>query len=443
METPIFDFLTNYANSGTLRMHMPGHKGLAPIESLSSAYELDITEIAGADSLFEAERIIRKSEENASHLFGTLETVYSCGGSTLSIQAMLYLMKQERRTVVAMRTVHRSFLNACILLGLRVVWVYPDEENGILSGEYSPAAFEKCLTALEGERACVYATSPDYTGHMTDIKSLAHVCRKFSAPLLVDNAHGSHLMFTEEKLHPMSLGADLCCDSAHKTLPCLTGCGYLHTSSEKYNGRLKQAMSIFGSTSPSYLMLCSLDLCNDFLENNISGNLRMISDKVNSIKTALKDRYIFRKSEPLHIAIDTAAMGWDGRVLADQLTAIGCYPEYAGREMVLLLLSAAEKQENILRLQDMLTRCEDCPDNKPVQKAPAFPKMQSVMSMREAALSPSRLLPVEEAVGRVCAGVHVPCPPAVPIVISGEVITEQATEILKFYGVDSIETVDI
>ena len=116
METPIYDFLKEYGAKKTVRAHMPGHKGRSPVPELDEAYTLDITEISGADSLFEAEGIIKQSEENARRLFGTEETVYSCGGSTLSIQAMLFLMKQENRRVIAGRNVHRAFLNACILL---------------------------------------------------------------------------------------------------------------------------------------------------------------------------------------------------------------------------------------------------------------------------------------------------------------------------------------
>lgn len=442
MNTPIYDFLRKYAGNQTLRMHMPGHKGMSPAEELYGAYALDITEITGADSLFEAGGIISESEKNASSLFGTEETVYSCGGSTLCIQGMLYLMKQENRCVIAGRTVHKAFLNACILLGLEVIWVYPREEKGILSGKYEPEDFEKALARLNGKEGCVYITSPDYTGNMQDIAELSHICRKYSAPLLVDNAHGAHLAFTEEKLHPMQLGADLCCDSAHKVLPCLTGCAYLHTSSERYKGRLKGAMGMFGSTSPSYLMLCSLDLCNVFLEKQCRKTLSEIISDAEEMKKTLGGRYIFRENtDHLHITIDTGAMGWDGRRLGEQLEAMGCYPEYAGREAVVLLLSAAEPWEDILLLEAALGGCEDVPDSGYEGEPPVFPKPLQAMSMREAALSGSETVNVREAIGRICAGVKVPCPPAVPIVISGEVIDENTVNTLEFYGIKEVEVV--
>ena len=125
MDTPLYDFLVNYAGSGTVRAHMPGHKGRSLLPELSALYSFDITEINGADSLFEADGIIRRSEENMSALYGTADTFYSAGGSTLCIQAMLAAMKLEGRTVIAVRNVHRAFLNAAALLDLEVKWLMP------------------------------------------------------------------------------------------------------------------------------------------------------------------------------------------------------------------------------------------------------------------------------------------------------------------------------
>lgn len=449
METPIYDFLTKYAKKKLLRMHMPGHKGYAPENifdnNLADLYSLDITEIHGADSLFEADGIIKKSEENAARLYNSVETVYSCSGSTLCIQAMLCLMKQENRHVIAGRTVHKSFLNACILLGLNITWIYPKEENGILSGKYDMLDFEKALTDADGKPCCVYITSPDYIGNMADIKSLSEISHKYNAPLLVDNAHGAHLAFTPNNLHPMTLGADLCCDSAHKTLPCITGCSYLHTSNEKYKGRLKSAMNMFGSTSPSYLMLMSLDLCNRFLAENAKESIEKIYKMTINMKKRLSEKYnyIFGSGqEILHIFIDTAKMGTCGTEFAEKLESLGCYPEYAGNDAVILLLSASQKTEDIMNLEKILEKC------MPIQKIthtatnpPSFPKPNTIMDMRSAALSSSEIIKIENAVGRICADVKVPCPPAIPIVISGELIDENAVETMKFYGIKEVAVV--
>ncbi|MBP5579159.1 MAG: amino acid decarboxylase, partial [Ruminococcus sp.] len=134
MDTPIYDFLRSYADSGILRAHMPGHKGNAPAAELGKLFALDITEIKGADSLFETEGIIAQSESNTAKLYGSRASVFSAGGSTLCIQAMLAIMKQEGRRVIAVRNVHRAFLNAAALLGLDVQWIMPEYSGGILSG---------------------------------------------------------------------------------------------------------------------------------------------------------------------------------------------------------------------------------------------------------------------------------------------------------------------
>lgn len=450
METPIYDFLKEYSKKDPLRMHMPGHKGYAPENildnnNLNALYSLDITEIHGADSLFEADGIIKKSEENAARLYNSAETVYSCGGSTLCIQAMLCLMKQENRRVIAGRTVHKAFLNACILLDLNITWVYPKEENGILSGKYDIADFEKALADADGKSCCVYITSPDYMGNIADIKSLSEISHKYNAPLLVDNAHGANLAFTPDNLHPMTLGADLCCDSAHKMLPCITGCAYLHTSNEKYKGRLKSAMNMFGSTSPSYLMLMSLDLCNRFLAENARENIAEIYKATINMKKRLFEKYSYifgSGQEILHIVIDTAKMEICGNELAEKLESLGCYPEYSGNDAVILLLSASQKAEDILSLEKILEKCMPIKKVKQTKiNPPSFPKPYAVMDIRSAALCSSEIIKIENSIGRICADVRVPCPPAIPIVISGELIDKKAVDTMRFYGIKEVAVV--
>ena len=248
MNTPVYDFLIQYAERDPVRLHMPGHKGRFGAPALQCATTLDLTEITGADSLFEAEGILAESERNAASLYGTAYTFYSCGGSTLCIQTMLLLMKQQGRAVLAARNVHRAFLNTCVLLDLPVQWIYPRESDGILSGTYDLADFEAALQQ-QTRPACVYVTSPDYLGRMADIAGLAELCHRYHAKLLVDNAHGAHLAFLPWRCHPIQLGADYCCDSAHKMLSGLTGTAYLHVRSDidVEPERVRDAMAMFGS----------------------------------------------------------------------------------------------------------------------------------------------------------------------------------------------------
>lgn len=433
MDTPIYDFLKNYSSSGTLRCHMPGHKGMDG----KLPYDLDITEIKGADSLFEADGIILRAEKNTSALYGTAASFFSAGGSTLCIQAMLAAMKLQGRTVVAVRNVHRAFLNAAVLLDLDVRWILPDCENGILSGKISLEETEKMLNSVP--EPCLYVTSPDYTGRMADIPALSELCRRYGAPLLVDNAHGAHLRFFPESLHPMSLGADICCDSAHKMLPALTGAAFLHTSRREYGAILRQCMSLFASTSPSYLIMCSLDLCNKYIEEKISEDIRSGLEHLERLRSRFSGRLLFADGEPFHITIQAAESGYDGNELAELLRKNGAECEYSDCGTVILLMSPVNTGEDFRRLGDALEKSLNKAEKRqrtPVRTHLVLP--ERAMSVRDAVFAPSEEIPVEEAEGRICGAVKVPCPPAVPIAASGEIIDRACINIFKTYGISSV-----
>ena len=255
MKTPICDFVRQYAEEKNLRLHMPGHKGKGPLGFES----WDITEIDGADVLYHCDGIIKESQDNAAKLFGSAKTVYSAEGSSLAIRAMLYLAtlygksQGQRPLIAAGRNAHKTFMTAAALLDLEVQWLYPENRESILSCHITAEGLEKYLST-EGEKAtAVYITSPDHLGNRADIQALSVVCRRHGALLLVDNAHGAYLNFLPQSLHPMALGADLCCDSAHKTLPVLTGGAYLHIGKgapDLLSQQAERAMALFASTSP-------------------------------------------------------------------------------------------------------------------------------------------------------------------------------------------------
>ena len=284
MKTPVCDFVAAYGQSGIARLHMPGHKGKGPL----GCEGRDITEIAGADSLYEAGGVIAQSEQNAAALFGAKATFYSAGGSSQCIGAMLCLalQKSKSRVVLAARNAHKSFLHAAALLDADVRWLWP-RPYSLLACPVTPELLENALAALPEAPAAVYITSPDYLGNVQPVAALAKVCRAHDAPLLVDNAHGAYLHFLPAPAHPLDEGADLCCDSAHKTLPVLTGGAYLHLSreAEAQVGRwAKSAMALFGSSSPSYLILQSLDLCNRYLSEDYPGRLAAFLPQVEQLR---------------------------------------------------------------------------------------------------------------------------------------------------------------
>lgn len=439
MKTPICDFASRYAQSNAVRMHMPGHKGA----SLLGMEALDITEIDGADSLYEADGIIKQSEEAASSLF-ECPTLYSTEGSSQCIRAMLYLAlmdaKRKHKTckVAAGRNAHKTFLSAAALLDLDVLWMFPPEDASYLSCVIEPEKLERLLEAEQP--TAVYVTSPDYLGHTCDIRALAEVCHRHDALLLVDNAHGAYLKFLPESGHPLDLGADICCDSAHKTLPVLTGGAYLHIRDKELYALGKQALVLFGSTSPSYLILQSLDACNRYLADGYREKLAGFIRKTEKLKAVLSEKgYQLDGSEPIKITICAKAYGYTGMELAAAIEEQGVVCEFADPDFLVLMLTPENTDEELLRVEQALT---SVPRKEAIQEAP--PRMarpERVMRIREAMLSMSQEVSAEQAVGCVLSAATVGCPPAVPIVVCGERIDESAAACFQYYGIQTCRIV--
>lgn len=445
MDTPICDFARRYAEDGALRLHMPGHKGGGPL----GVEALDLTEIEGADSLYEASGIIRQSEKNAGALFGA-ETFYSCEGSSLCIRAMLYLcVLHARKTgcrplVAAGRNAHKTFLCAAALLDLEVLWLCPERQSSYLSCVLDAEQLDRTLREAKEKPVAVYLTSPDYLGNMVDIKSISQVCHHHGVLLVVDNAHGAYLRFLPESRHPVDFGADLCCDSAHKTLPVITGGAYLHIAPcapRWMVDQAKNAMALFGSTSPSYLVLQSLDQANRYLSGDYRQRLSGFVTQVDGLRNRLHAHgYTLRGDEPLKLTVSTKPYGYRGQELARLLQEQGIVCEFCDPDFLVLMLTPDIGQAGLQRLETALLAI---PAGAPISDAPPIPCLpQRIMSVRQAALSPSETIPAEESLGRVLAAATVSCPPAVPVVVCGERVDEAALACFRYYGIGSCAVVE-
>lgn len=440
MKTPIVSFLKSYQEKSPVRMHMPGHKGAGIL-----GFEgMDLTEIYGADELFAAEGIIKESEQNASSLFGC-PTYYSTQGSTLCIQTMCTILCQDAKSkgkkpkILAGRNAHRSFIHAAALLDFEIEWLYGNSDY--LSCKIHAEDLEKAI--IESLPTAVYLTNPDYLGNLLDIQSLASVCKKHNVLLAIDNAHGAYLRFLEPSLHPIDLGADLCCDSAHKTLPVLTGGAYLHLSeslNQVWKNDVKHFMEYFSSTSPSYLIMASLDAANEVLDTTFRNSLSECVRSVASLKnTLVQHGYTILSGEPMKITISTKEFGYTGNEIANLLMECDIYPEFYDSDYIVLMPSPYNTKGDLKRLETCLCGIE----RKPllINKPPKLEQSKKAMNVRQALFSSSITLDVSKSLGQVCSSVTVSCPPAILPVIPGEVISESSIEVMKYYGIETVRVV--
>ncbi len=443
MDIPICDFVREYTKKEYVRLHMPGHKG----KGFLGVENFDITEINGADTLYEAKGVIAKSEENASRIFDTRKTFYCTGGSSQALKAMLYLakVKSENKSdvIVTTRAAHQSFYSACTLLNLMPCFIEQNEHNVLYNEVISAKKLDETLNSLKKPPLAVFVTSLDYLGTVQNIPQLSKVCKKHNTVLLADNAHGAYLRFTNE--HPINLGADLCCDSAHKTLPALTGAAYLHVGKNakfEYENIAKKALLLFGSTSPSYLILQSLDYLNKILADNYEEKLLVCIEKIKALKANLKSiGFDVLKTDELKLVINANKIGYTGEELAQLLRNCNIESEFCDNTFTVFMFTT---QNDSSEFKKLLLAFKSIEQKKQIGQNLVFEREKShfAMSPREALLSRCKRVEVENAIGKICADVCFSCPPALPIVVSGEVISENIVKKLKYYNVTHIDIIE-
>ena len=442
MSTPLLGAVEEYLRKDRARFHMPGHKGLAlPVIGQAAAY--DITEVEGADSLYEASEAIAETERRYAALYGAAGSFLSAGGSTLCIQAMLALAAPPGSRLLVGRGAHTAAINAMALLDLHPVWLYPDMDavTGLPMALTAPMV--RAALAEQPDILGVYLTSPDYFGTIAEIEQIAAVCCEHHIPLLVDNAHGAHLAFCEPSLHPIRLGADLCADSLHKTLPVLTGGALLHSGSPRFLAGAKRAMALFGSTSPNYLVLLSADAALPYLQTKAAADFAYCAQRIAALKTkASAIGYLLPTGviDPYRLTLGFGGIGYTSAEFGQKLRACGIEPEYLSDRFCVLMASGFTTAQNFDRLEQAL-------DNIPPRRALAAPPLQAVQhpqkacSLREAALAPFQTLPLEQAIGGVASRAVTPCPPGIPVVVPGEIVDEAVCALLKNGGISHVDVV--
>ncbi|MEG1996138.1 MAG: aminotransferase class I/II-fold pyridoxal phosphate-dependent enzyme [Oscillospiraceae bacterium] len=358
---------------------------------------------------------------------------------------MVSLFCKPNDTIIAARNAHISFINIVVLLGLNVEWVLPlyNDSDGV-SGEVQSEDIEKAIIKNRDAKA-VYITSPDYLGVMSDIKSIARVCKKYGVVLIVDNAHGAHLKFLSQDIHPLTLGATVCCDSAHKTLPALTSSAYLHISkdSDVSYEQCKRAMSVYGSTSPSYLTLMSLDLCNKYLYNSAKSDFAELSLRSEKLYEAMKKQGIPSVAKNMDITKLTVSLRYTSLSFLQVLELLEknkIEPEYISEQYIVFMISPQNTKEDFEALHNFISGLVPM-KNEQVKGNELFRLPQSELRPRQAYFMEKENISINDSVGRICAENKILCPPGVPIITCGEIINEQTKNLLKRSSILTINVV--
>lgn len=425
---PLEKALDEYIGKDLSRFHMPGHKGA---ESFPDYYKYDVTEVEGTDSLFESSGAIAETEERFAKIYGAGATLLSAGGSTLCIEGMMAAALDPGDEIIIARNCHASAVNSMALLDINPVWINPRDFDG------AKKAFE-----CHPKAKALYLTSPDYFGTLSDIKSFAKLAHENGAKLLVDNAHGAHLHFFDDEMHPISLGADMCADSLHKSLPVLTGGALLHIKKGSLRNAAKQKMRLFGSTSPSYLIMLSADRCAGYLEEKAKDDFAVLKKKVAELRNFAFEHGLAPKTEgtdPARLTLSVKSTGMTAKKFGKSLREHGIEPEYVNEEWAVLMASPFNKEKDFERLQKFIEETEG--NGFAPQEKILFAMPKKAMSVRKAFFAEAEEIKTENSIGRVAAGLNLPCPPCIALAVPGEIISEDIAKLLIEYGIEKINVV--
>jgi arginine/lysine/ornithine decarboxylase len=416
--------------------HTPGHKNNFSIK-YKNLLNFDFTELDDTDNLYDPRNSIDKAQNSAAKFFHTEKTLFSANGNTLAVKAMIAAVTNPGDEIIITRNIHKSVMIAVILLDLKPIWVYPEKNS---FNKISKKKIEILFKKKPNVKALL-VTSPDYYGVMCDIKELSSVCKKNKISLLVDNAHGTHLAcFFPEKLHPAMLGADLCADSAHKTLPVLTSGAFLHVINGKYKKRAKDAMSLFGSTSPSFPVLTSLDLAVDWMKKNGRSAFLRLKEKVKKIRRIANEKGIpvlnTKLQDPARIVLGISNKNICKKVFSE----FKVQPEIYLSNSLILIVSPFNRTKDFLRLKKVISRLKPASDCEEV--LPEFlPKQEIVTSPRESYFADSETRDTQNTLGKISAKFICPCPPGIPIVMPGERVNQETLFSLANAGIRKIRIV--
>jgi len=437
---PLFYALQLLATGDSARFHMPGHKGQPIFSSYSDIFSIDYTETYRTGNLYQGSGPIRDAEVAAARYFHAEDCFFLTGGATQGIFAMLATVVGEGGAVLLDRDCHQSVCHACALLDITPYFFSaPYLEPFSISGSL-PLEDAKHILQEHSEIKAVLVTSPTYYGVRRDLSALSGVCKKYHVKLLVDSAHGAHFPAVGLPVPTME-GAVLAVVSTHKTLPCMGQSAVLLISQEIDRRLLRENTALFGTSSPSYPILASIDLARAYMEENGKNTYRRAAEYCARLRRfiALRTSFLPLTEEvapaldPCRLTVNAAETNFSGYVLANRLwSEYGIACEMSDAYNVVFILTGADSFPVIRRLRNALRQLsEQCRPRAIPEPIPTFPSAERVISVREAWFSPIERAPLDKAAGRICARPVAPYPPGVPLLWAGEKITEAHVALLQ------------
>ena len=453
----LYRALEIYSQEDYYPFHMPGHKRNPDTVNTDLPFDRDITEIDGFDNLHHPEGILKKAQETAASVYDTKECYYSVNGSTAALLAAVSAAVPRNGQILVARNCHKAVYHALYLRNLIPTYVYPQmDPKWWINGGISSDKVERAL-AENPEIKAVLLTSPTYDGVVSDIEKIAEIVHRYEIPLIVDEAHGAHFHFSN--YFPTSaaeLGADLVIQSFHKTLPSMTQTAVLHNCSDRVDSRLiRRFMGIYQSSSPSYILMASMDACMEKMSSDGNEMFREFTKILEKARRRLSEcKYIRLVSPEIGTAgvfdydrskllFSTRYASMTGSELAQiLLEKYHIQVEMETEHYVLALAAVGDSGEGFERLcqaieeinqEEAQKKKEKRETEEPKAGRTAYTSLSQFMSITEAMESKSEIRKLEESVGRISAEFGYLYPPGIPLIVPGEQITGQFIRNMRIY----------
>lgn len=428
--------LIDYQKKGMYPFHMPGHK--RNMADVSDCYQIDMTEVDGVDDLHDPDGPILEEQKKIAELYGADESYILVGGSTVGNLSAIYATACEGDKVLIPRNSHKSVYNALTLRHCNVSYIDAEIND---DGIYEPVKVSDIREAVEKEPdiKVVMITSPTYEGYHSDIKAISDLCHEKNLILIVDQAHGAHLGMHEEFKNSSAKYADITIMSLHKTLPALTQTAVLNIKGERVDSRkVREALDIFETSSPSYVLMNSVSECIDILESKRElfqqyvDNLNAFYHECEHLKHLALVTDESEKKDPGKIIISTKKTNISGVTLARMLREQYLIEtELSSFTYVIAMTSIMDTRDGFERLAKALKEIDERLVDD-VQKVPRTGiRPQKAMELYQAKSGRESLVKLTEAKSLVSSGMICIYPPGAPIVVPGEIITEEAIGLIE------------